>query len=325
MALTWLGAYRVPVILLSATLPAQRRSELVKAYLTGKTGKPYKSQQAEWETSQDYPLLTYTDGLEVRQVTIHCTNTGRAVFLEQWPMAFAEQTDKLAQELSRLPSGGCAGIIVNTVKRAQKFYNIIRHNMPQATVLLYHASFLATDRLLKERDIQTHVGKRSTAKERDRVIVIGTQVLEQSLDIDFDVLFTDLCPVDLLLQRIGRLHRHQRQRPQELSTSRCVIFDGANGEFDKGAALIYGEYLLMRTRAFLPDKVVLPDDISPLVQRVYGSDPPVPMPDGYEQAKSEQEHKNNESRNNANVYRLQAPSSRHKDLSNFISDGLQEL
>ena len=72
---------------------------------------------------------------------------------------------------------------------------------------MFHAQFLMPDRAEKERTLLRRLGKHSTRAERDRLIVVGTQVMEQSLDIDLDFLVTELCPMDLLLQRIGRLHR----------------------------------------------------------------------------------------------------------------------
>lgn len=80
-------------------------------------------------------------------------------------------------------------------------------------MVLFHAQFLMPDRAEKERILLERLGKRSTPEQRDRLIVVGTQVLEQSLDIDFDFLATELCPMDLLLQRIGREHRHPGHDP----------------------------------------------------------------------------------------------------------------
>lgn len=118
------------------------------------------------------------------------------------------------------------------------------------------------------------IGKRSTPAQRDRLIVVGTQVLEQSLDIDFDYMITELCPMDLLLQRIGRLHRHPgRARPQPVQEARCAVLDTGTEEFDEGSAAIYGEWLLGRTRKLLPQEVQLPADIARLVQDTYGWEP----------------------------------------------------
>ena len=100
-------------------------------------------------------------------------------------------------------------------------------------------------------------------------MVVGTQVLEQSLDIDFDCLVTELCPMDLLLQRIGRLHRHNRQRPERLRTAKCYVLDTADESLDGGSESVYGKWLLLRTRALLPKTIHLPDDIPNLVQDTY--------------------------------------------------------
>ena len=135
-------------------------------------------------------------------------------------------------------------------------------------ILMDHSRFLAPDRLEHEQEILRCVGKSADAQTRRGVLVIGTQVLEQSLDLDFDLLITDLCPMDLLLQRIGRLHRHARTRPQGLEVPRCLVM-GALGELDAGSQAVYGDYLLLRTRRLLPERIRLPEDISPLVQRTY--------------------------------------------------------
>ena len=86
---------------------------------------------------------------------------------------------------------------------------------------LHHSRFASDDRRLLDREVESRLGK-----ERDSggIVVVGTQTLEQSLDIDADLLFTDLCPVDVLLQRIGRLHRHDRDdRPAGYGTPSCIV------------------------------------------------------------------------------------------------------
>ena len=146
-----------------------------------------------------------------------------------------------------LQSGVCAGVIVNTVRRAQDIAQQLREKMPEKDVLLLHSRFTLADRAKQETELLHRSGKSSTAKDRDGLIVVGTQVLEQSLDIDFDILVSDLCPMDLLLQRIGRLHRHQRLRPKDLAKASCIVLN-ADGPLESGAEKIYSKYLLLRTR-----------------------------------------------------------------------------
>lgn len=76
---------------------------------------------------------------------------------------------------------------------------------------LHHSRFSRQDRPLLDVEVQAQIGKQRMG--RPGLVVIGTQTLEQSLDIDADLLITDLCPMDVLLQRLGRLHRHSRPSP----------------------------------------------------------------------------------------------------------------
>ncbi len=110
-ALTWLGRYQVPVILLSATLPARRRAELVNAYLGGQAA------EGGWQTSRGYPLLTWTDGGQVCQRTVPLMEAGRTV--QVTPLT-EDRLPALLRE--KLAQGGCAGVIVNTVRKAQAFH-----------------------------------------------------------------------------------------------------------------------------------------------------------------------------------------------------------
>ena len=89
------------------------------------------------------------------------------------------------------------------------------------TLTLHHGRFAREDRLVLDRAVEEHLGKDRPPGGR---IIVGTQTLEQSLDIDADLLITDLCPMDVLLQRIGRLHRHQRDdRPAGYDTPACIV------------------------------------------------------------------------------------------------------
>lgn len=262
-ALQWLGAYHVPVIALSATLTMDKRTELVKAYAKGKYGRRWSSDPNEWQCNQAYPLLTYLDGNQVKQFD-HFPKVKEPTIIKVTRLK-CNDTEIIDKVLTSISDGGIAGIVVNTVKRAQQLFKLVPKGIP---CFLLHSSFLAPDREKLEEKLQKCIGKH--AKRPRKMIVIGTQVLEQSLDIDFDVLFTDIAPIDLILQRIGRLQRHKIKRPKSLTAPQVYIMGiDALGDYGDANEAIYEKYWLMKTDYFLPDKIILPNDISKLVQKVY--------------------------------------------------------
>ena len=315
-ALTWLGRYKVPVILLSATLPAKRRVELVRAYLNGRTAP-----DGPWQTCRGYPLLTWTDGEKVEQTTIPLESEPRRV--ETFPLTEEQLTDTLR---SALREGGCTGVIVNTVKKAQAVAARLRAELPELEVVVFHAQFLMPDRAAKEDALMKRIGKHSTPEQRDKLIVVGTQVLEQSLDIDLDFLVTELCPMDLLLQRIGRLHRHEnRTRPRPMAQARCAVLDTGTEDFDEGSKAVYGEWLLWRTRKLLPAAITLPDDIAPLVQDVYGWEPdPLPASPQSMAARAAYENAQNKKRSKAEEFTILPPEEHKKRPACNVLDGWME-
>lgn len=266
-ALRWLGAYRVPVILLSATLPKDIRISLIHEYLMGRGAKSRDLKQRESSLlDATYPLITFSDGNDIRQNDDFKKEPDRDVNVKHL------QEENFYDTLSMLyQEEGAIGVIVNTVRRAQAIAQHCCELFGRDSVELLHAEFIATDRIAKEKKLMHMIGK--GAERPKRKIIIGTQVLEQSLDIDFDVLITDLCPMDLLIQRIGRLHRHDIARPKAHEKSVVyVLGESDTGEFESGSSHIYGDYLLERTQAALPEVLHIPSDVSPLVQQVYDFD-----------------------------------------------------
>ena len=251
-ALQWLGCYHVPVILLSATLPAAKRVALMKAYLG-------EAPAGDWQESRAYPLLTWSEGKSVNSCTMDAGSVSKCVHMERSVTACIPAFLK-----DRLTQGGCALVILNTVNGAQKMADILRQALPEKEVMLVHALFMLEDRAAWENELLKRLGKQSTPKERDGLIVVATQVVEQSLDIDADVMITELCPMDLLLQRLGRLHRHDRERPETMKNACCMVLPA-----EQGSQSIYGDWLLQQTDRLLPDTVMLPDDIPTLVQDTY--------------------------------------------------------
>ncbi len=325
-AIAWLGAYHTPVILLSATLPAERRIALVRAYLQGRGGGKCKEPDdalTERLDGRDYPLLTWTDGDEVHTRPIPRDDRGtRQVWIDrlQRPAEAAPEDDgaQVATYLqAKLREGGCAVVVLNTVQRAQDVEQALRQAMPHHEVQLVHALYMMEDRAAWEEALMARLGKRSTPQTRDGLIVVGTQVLEQSLDIDADVMVTDLCPMDLLLQRSGRLHRHQRVRPAPLAQAHCAVLMGQ--ELEKGAQMIYGDWLLLRTQALLPQAVTLPDSIPTLVQETYAA-PQDLLAEGMEaQAYEAYCEGRQQARQKAKAFRLQKPLVSRRPERNTIN------
>ena len=101
---------------------------------------------------------------------------------------------------------------------------------------LHHGRFAACDRAMLDKRVEELFGK---GRKHGGRVIVGTQTLEQSLDIDADLLITDLCPVDVLLQRIGRLHRHKRSnRPGSYARPSCVVLTPPNNDLEP--LLIHG-------------------------------------------------------------------------------------
>jgi CRISPR-associated endonuclease/helicase Cas3 len=187
-------------------------------------------------------------------------------------------------------------------------------------VILFHSRFTARRRAKLEEEVVARTGKLSRKKERDRTVIIGTQVIEQSLDLDFDLLITDLCPMDLLLQRIGRMHRHGLHdpiRPESLKNPVCYVL-APDGRWDKGTGKIYNHWILKQTLEALPEKIEISRDIPVLVESVYGiSDSSLE----HEEYLSQQE----KSRRKANAYRMAAPvaSRRKKTVKTYFTNMLE--
>ncbi|MGX6991068.1 CRISPR-associated helicase Cas3', partial [Pseudolactococcus reticulitermitis] len=305
-AIRWMGAYGVPVVILSATLPGERREELVKNYYLG-TGKKWKDavKPDNLAIQNAYPLITYSDGNKIEQVTQFEKQEGYQVEIHR-----LDDNELLGTLEGCLSGGGIAGIIVNTVRRAQELYHLISNQFGLENVELLHSSFIATQRVNKETNLMSKIGK--NAIRPDKKIIIGTQVIEQSLDIDFDILFSDLAPMDLLIQRIGRLHRHEIKRPEKLTIPKFYVLGTSQTfEFNSGSKAVYGDYLLMRTQHFLPEQIRIPSDISVLVQETYAKDE-IDLGEDYLKAKNDQEVFLDCKEQRAKTFRLSNPNKPNK-------------
>ncbi|MBF0220572.1 MAG: CRISPR-associated helicase Cas3', partial [Gammaproteobacteria bacterium] len=193
-------------ILLSATLGSSARDRYLSM---GKSGvKPPSLDEA---VITPYPAISDHNGL--RPIVA----TGRSKEVHWSLHDYIDNPEAIAELAIKAASTGAKVLLVrNTVKAAMDLFRVIESSPKSADWLfrvngqatLHHSRFSRQDRPLLDTAIEAELGKRRTQGAR---ILIGTQTLEQSLDIDADLLITDLCPMDVLLQRIGRLHRHQRK------------------------------------------------------------------------------------------------------------------
>ena len=287
--LHWLGAYRVPVILLSATLPASSRRAFVEAYDEGRRyglahkrptlSRTEKREQAARYDILDgdigYPSIVVSRGEATPSVLqVETASASKTVRVER----LDDDNESLVALLqSALRDGGNVAVIRNTVTRAQETAALLQAAFPDMTVTIAHARYLAACRATNDARLLALFGKKGQRPPQH--IVVATQVIEQSLDLDFDLMVTDLAPVDLLLQRAGRLHRHHgRNRPTPLREPRLVVtgtdWSAIPPDPVKGSKWVYSPHILLRTLAVLDgrDRIVIPDDIPPLVQATYGED-----------------------------------------------------
>ncbi len=277
--LEWLAAYRVPVVMLSATLPARRRRELAAAYAGEET--PELADALDLPDDA-YPLITAVAPGDITLTARPGPASGRRteVALER----LGDELPLLVQRLeAELRDGGCALVVRNTVDRVLEAAEYLRAHFGAEAVTVAHSRFIAADRARNDTDLRERFGPGGDRPAGPH-IVVASQVVEQSLDIDFDLLVTDLAPVDLVLQRMGRLHRHPRTRPPRLARARCLLTGVEDWNADqpvpvRGSLAVYqGPHTLLRALAVLGPHLdgvplVLPDHISPLVQAAYGERP----------------------------------------------------
>ncbi|MBF0180639.1 MAG: CRISPR-associated helicase Cas3' [Magnetococcales bacterium] len=269
-------------ILLSATLPQRMRQELVEAFVKGREGSGPDLQASA------YPLLTRIadDGLAEIPVAV------RSGLPRRVAVAWLESPHEVVQHIVEVvQSGRCICWVRNTVADAREGYRAVTALLPDERVELFHARFAMGDRLDIEERVMAAFGVTSGPTQRQGRVVVATQVVEQSLDLDFDEMVSDLAPIDLLIQRAGRLRRHRRS-----SEGACcqgadgrgtpVLFihgpvpdDAVRADWYQaafpGAAGVYPDHAgLWLTARLLRQKggFVLPDEARELIEGVYAED-----------------------------------------------------
>lgn len=250
------------VIILSATLNQSRRSQLLGADLH----------------AQDYPLITAAaQGQPVQELAVPVDVPPQRVVVHLQQDEAAAVTEALA----RAEAGQQVLWIENTVKEAQQRYLDLASRAAELGVEcgLLHSRFTMTDRACIEARWVDAFGKPGWSKRAERGrILVGTQVLEQSLDIDADFLISRFAPTDMLLQRMGRLWRHS-DTPRSngalceawlLAPELAAAIEAPPSAFG-ASAYVYSPYVLCRSLEVWQERaaVNLPSDIRPLIEATY--------------------------------------------------------
>lgn len=278
--LEWLAALGSPVILLSATLPIEKRNKLLKAYQKGLGNK-----LSEIENGV-YPRISYAVAGKIKTRQLNTSDKNRrTINLEKIDDNFVE---KLKENLI---GGGCAAIICNTVARSQELFDLILRDeffqgndeidgLPKVDLL--HSRFRYLDRKKREDICLKRFQKPDKNGDNNHrpacAVLISTQIIEQSLDLDFDLMITELAPIDLLLQRAGRLQRHERNyRPANFADDTTLwiikpqIDENEIPDFGK-SKYVYNEHILLRTWLKIKEleQIAVPNDTEDLIEFVYG-------------------------------------------------------
>jgi CRISPR-associated endonuclease/helicase Cas3 len=208
----WLLEVGCTVIVLSATLAAKRRRQMIEKAGAFEPDPP----------PSDYPLITKVVG----ETATHHPVIDPAIVETKVHLLHIDSADSdFIESVARAAeSGACVVVIRNTVATAQQTFCAIKEALCDDTIQvgLLHSRFPHFQRQQNEKHWMDLLGRKPALRPPGCVLV-ATQVVEQSVDIDADLLVTDLAPTDLLLQRLGRLHRHSRPRPPGFESATCWI------------------------------------------------------------------------------------------------------
>ena len=211
-------------LLMSATLGSAARSKFMSSSARSSLPAPHDAEDTP------YPALTLAGDGASETCAITGGGPTKSVSMRLVPI-LGESVAIARSAVAAARDGAKVLVIRNTVNSAQDVFGAVLEQRGEDGGLLlevahgpalHHSRFAAEDRRLLDDAVEQAIGKGD--RPPGGMIVIGTQTLEQSLDIDADLLISDLCPVDVLLQRIGRLHRHARtDRPRLYGEPRCQV------------------------------------------------------------------------------------------------------
>lgn len=295
------------VILLSATLPYRFRGELTKAFAQGAgLSVPALNEHAT------YPWVTQLSKEHFQEAPVA---TRKSVERQVAVQRLNNEDEAFALIQQAVEQGRCVCWIRNTVKDARNAYQYLQNQLwavPEK-LTLFHSRYAMVDRQVVEADVLRRFGKVSQTTERTGQILIATQVVEQSLDLDFDLMISDLAPIDLLIQRAGRLQRHIRtaqgepltgEDAQEQREPPClwILSPDAEQVADSqwlrsllpGTQAVYPNVgqLWLTTKALLKNNgFAMPQSARELIEGVYSDDAQCDIPPELEKASKDSEAK----------------------------------
>lgn len=272
--LYWLRLLGSSVILLSATLPSFKRNSLIQQF----NGQSI-------DINVPYPRITICSesGVIVENFDVALKKQGEESIKLMW----VEEV-KLPQKIEQIfKNGGRVAIICNKVRRAQDLFLKLKYLQKSGVeVDLLHSRFPFIQRDNIEKNLLEKYGKYKDHRISS-LLLISTQIIEQSMDLDFDLMVSDLAPVDLLFQRMGRLHRHTHDkegerviRPKNLKRPEFWILKPNlnDAKIPKFTYPIYSRYILLKTFLYLwPVKQIsIPDDLEKFIELVYSETVNIP-------------------------------------------------
>ncbi|MDQ8209476.1 CRISPR-associated helicase Cas3' [Coraliomargarita sp. SDUM461003] len=269
------------VIILSATLTAQRRAELVQA-----------ADAIENDAPQAYPLITKvaTGASHASHIPVPGELPQQTIHLHHSALDDSNQDAFWDQIAAKVEAGANVVVIRNTVALAQETYRQLKarlsERIPPEHVGLLHSRFPQNERDRNEEKWTSMLGKgnKDGHSRPTGSLLVSTQIVEQSVDIDADCLVTDLAPTELILQRIGRLHRHVRTRPAGCEQAICHILHPSSDWQGHAKAVedalkphhyVYPALSIWRAAVTLSaqETIQLPDDIRPLLEEAAARNP----------------------------------------------------
>jgi CRISPR-associated endonuclease/helicase Cas3 len=312
-------------ILLSATIPISKRNDLIDAFKAGLDSFPNENAMKE---EQAFPLVTQAGCTEEKYYPLET----RHELKRKVDVAFFHDSENVLQFIEqKATDGDCVCWIRNTVHDARDSFQELKKRgiIKDDRIELFHSRFAMVDRSRIEENVLNNFGEKSGQTERKGRVLISTQVVEQSLDLDFDQMVTDLAPIDLIIQRAGRLHRHKRDKdgnrlfgkdaidlrhPPVIHIFAPVFDENADSKWLRddfaGTLAVYRDpRKLWYTQKILMEKKSwkMPEDARELIEAVYSNNNDTDIPEGLmvQTIKAEGEAQSKESMGHLNALMLE--------------------